>query len=144
MNNEPVLIVMDGEYLVHAGAPHSFDKELIIDYIKEGYQMQIITIEKFKSVEWKWVYSKKVSINKFAIWIPVLPVKNSLEIGDLVFSDYGYTGIIIETHYNDADEVMVDWLVYYDPRTSIWEKPTIASRISTQRISKAIRLTKAK
>lgn len=58
MANEPVLIVMDGKYLVHAGQPETFNKKLLADYAKKGYKIQTVTIEKYRAKTWLWIYDK--------------------------------------------------------------------------------------
>lgn len=55
---EPVMIVMDGKYLVHAGQPDTFNKKTISEYAQKGYQIKTIEIEKFRNREWTWIYDK--------------------------------------------------------------------------------------
>jgi hypothetical protein len=148
MNNEPVLIIMDGEFLVHCGHPDKFDKDLLASYIQEGYNVQTITLQKFKEVDWKWIWSKdmpvNVKLNSNIEWKYIIPHKPYLKSGDVVFHMRGYVGIIKETDYNQSDEVQVDWVVFFSNSSDTWSKPTIASRTSTSYLSKAIRITKEK
>jgi len=54
-DKEPVLVVKNKKgRLVHCGHPETFDKKLIAKYAKEGFKIETITIEKFRSTEWKW------------------------------------------------------------------------------------------
>lgn len=52
---EPILVVTNkSRKLVHAGHPNTFNKKLLSEYAKEGYQIKTITIEKFRQKKWKW------------------------------------------------------------------------------------------
>lgn len=57
-DERPVLIVMDGRYLVHVGAPETFNKKLIAKYVQQGYKIQTITIKMFRDKKWKWYWEK--------------------------------------------------------------------------------------
>lgn len=59
MANEPVMIVMDGRFLFHAGDPTTIGKKLISEYAQKGYKIQTITIEQYRSREWKWHWERK-------------------------------------------------------------------------------------
>lgn len=143
MSNEPVLIVMDGEYLVHCGHPDKFDKDLLALYMQDGYNIQTITLQKFKEIDWKWVWSKEVIESPTItcrsryehlddMYVSVLRKKEAIKPGDIVFHARGYVGIVAATDYNDMDEVEVDWIGRW---SSIWLVGTNpASRTSIQYI----------
>jgi hypothetical protein len=52
---EPVVVVLNkSSKLVHAGHPDTFNKKLLGEYAKEGYQIKTITIKKFRETKYKW------------------------------------------------------------------------------------------
>jgi hypothetical protein len=52
---EPVLVVLNkSRKLVHAGHPETFNKKLLGEYAKEGYQIKTITIKKYRETKWTW------------------------------------------------------------------------------------------
>lgn len=59
-DNESVLVVTTNDgYLVHAGKPETFKKNLIAEYATQGYQIKTVTIEEFRKRGWIWYWEKE-------------------------------------------------------------------------------------
>lgn len=61
-DQEQVLIIQtpDG-YLVSAGHPSCVKAKELKKYVDKGFLIKTITIDDYRSTEWKWIYDKNIT-----------------------------------------------------------------------------------
>lgn len=58
-DKQPVLVVTNkARRLIHVGDPNSFDKKVLAEYVRRGYQLKTITIKQYRARTWKWHWEK--------------------------------------------------------------------------------------